>query len=174
MFREFGRHRCGDVWVHRRRKNISAPLRSKKNRFILRTMTGLKYRGRLVSTEDILYIRALITADPQQSRRTLSKKVCEFWQWRQPNGALRDMICRGLLLMLDRAGQITLPAGSYVRHNPLAARARPAYVLSHSTPLARALPIRQPVELAQERRTSDKRLFNIFMEEHHDLGYELP
>jgi hypothetical protein len=30
-------------------------------------MTGLKYRVRLVSTEDILYIRALITADPQQS-----------------------------------------------------------------------------------------------------------
>ena len=58
-------------------------------------MTGLKYRGRLVSSEDILYIRELIAADPRQSRRTLSKKLCDAWQWRQPNGTLRDMICRG-------------------------------------------------------------------------------
>jgi hypothetical protein len=26
--------------------------------------------------------------------------------WKQANGALRDMVCRGLLLMLERAGQI--------------------------------------------------------------------
>jgi len=42
------------------------------------------------------------------------------WQWRQANGALRDMVCRGMLLMLERAGHITLPPVSYVRHNPLA------------------------------------------------------
>jgi len=84
-----------------------------------------RYRGRKISQEDILYIRALIEQHPQESRRTLSTKLCEAWQWRQANGALRDMVCRGLLLMLDRAGQIKLPPVSYVRHNPLARRARP-------------------------------------------------
>jgi hypothetical protein len=39
-------------------------------------MTEWKYRGRQVSNEDILYVRELIAADPQQSRRTLSKKLC--------------------------------------------------------------------------------------------------
>ena len=39
------------------------------------------------------------------------------------------MVCRGLLLMLERAGQIALPPVSYERHNPLAQRARPAPVL---------------------------------------------
>jgi hypothetical protein len=68
-------------------------------------MTEWKYRGRQVSNEDILYVRELIAADPQQSRRTLSKKLCEAWQWRQPNGELRDMVCRGLLLMLDAPGR---------------------------------------------------------------------
>jgi hypothetical protein len=29
--------------------------------------------------------------------------------WKQANGALRDVVCRGLLLMLDRAGAIELP-----------------------------------------------------------------
>ena len=36
------------------------------------------------------------------------------------------MVCRGLLLMLERAGQIELPPVTYKRHNPLAGRARPA------------------------------------------------
>ena len=92
-------------------------------------MGVFKYRGRMIPAEDILYIRELIAANPTDSRRTLSKKLCEAWQWRQANGTLRDMVCRGLLLMLERAGQITLPPVSYVRHNPLAKRARPAPVL---------------------------------------------
>jgi len=137
-------------------------------------MAGLKYRGRLVSAEDILYVRELIAADPDQSRRTLSRKLCEAWQWRQPNGALRDMVCRGLLLMLDRAGRIALPPIAYVRHNPLAARARPAPVLIDSTPIERRLTDIQPLEFAQVRRTGDEPLFNSLMEDHHYLGYEQP
>jgi hypothetical protein len=108
-------------------------LRSKKNRFIL--LVEFRYRGREISREDILYIRALIERHPQESRRTLSTKLCEAWQWRQANGALRDMVCRGLLLMLDRAGQIELPPVSCVRHNPLAKRARPEPVRINTTPL---------------------------------------
>ena len=65
-------------------------------------MVVLRYRGRNVSEEDILYIRELIAAHPGASRRTLSTKLCEPWQWQQANGALRDMVCRGLLLMLHR------------------------------------------------------------------------
>src|SRR2546423_1026774 len=88
-------------------------------------MVEFRHRGRQISQEDILYIRALVERRPNESRRTLSTKLCEAWQWRQTNGALRDMVCRGLLLILERAGQITLPPVSYVRHNPLARRVRP-------------------------------------------------
>ena len=137
-------------------------------------MAALKYRGRLVSSEDILYIRELIAADPRQSRRTLSKKLCETWGWRQPNGAPCDMICRGLLLMLDRAGQITLPSVAYVRHNPLAARARPAPVLIDTSPVAGQLADVRPLEFEQVRRSGDEPLFNSLLEEHHYLGYEQP
>ena len=137
-------------------------------------MTGLRYRGRLVTNEDILYICELIAADPRQSRRTLSKKLCETWQWRQPNGALRDMVCRGLLLMLDRAGAITLPPVDYVRHNPLATRARPVPVLIDTTPIQGRLGDIQPLDFEQVRRTADEPLFNSLMEQHHYLGYEQP
>jgi hypothetical protein len=137
-------------------------------------MADWKYRGRLVTAEDILYIGELIAAYPRESRRTLSKKLCEAWQWKQPNGALCDMVCRGLLLMLDRAGQITLPPVSYVRHNPLAKRARPAAVLIETAPIEGKLQEIQPLEFEQVRRTGDEALFNSLMEEHHYLGYEQP
>jgi hypothetical protein len=137
-------------------------------------MADWKYRGRLVTAEDILYIGELIAAYPRESRRTLSKKLCEAWQWKQPNGALCDMVCRGLLLMLDRAGQIRLPPVSYVRHNPLAKRARPAPVLIDTTSIEGKLQEIQPLEFEQVRRTGDEPLFNSLMEEHHYLGYEQP
>ena len=133
-----------------------------------------KYRGRIVTAEDVQLIRTLIAAHPQASRRTLSKQLCEAWEWRQTNGALRDMVCRGLLLMLERAGQIELPPVTYQRHNPLAHRARPEPVLLDQTPIAGKLKELGPIEFQQVRRTADEPLFNSLMEHHHYLGYEQP
>src|SRR3982074_1413788 len=98
-------------------------------------MVELKYRGRVIASQDILYIKDLIAAHPRESRRRLSEKLCEAWQWKQPNGALRDMVCRGMLLMLDRAGHIELPPVKFVPHNPLAKKARPAPMLIDMTPV---------------------------------------
>ena len=137
-------------------------------------MVEFRYRGRKISQEDILSIRALIEQHPQESRRTLSTKLCEAWQWRQANGALRDMVCRGLLLMLHRAGQITLPPVSYVRHNPLANRARPEPVGIDATPIEGPLRNLQPLEFELVRRTEKEPLWNSLLEEHHYLGYEQP
>jgi hypothetical protein len=137
-------------------------------------MVEFKYRSRKISQEDILYIRALVERHPNESRRTLSTMLCEAWQWYQANGALRDMVCRGMLLMLERAGQITLPPVSYVRHNPLAKRSRPEPARINATPIEDRLPNLQPLEFEQVRRTSKEPLFNSLMEEHHYLGYEQP
>ena len=68
-----------------------------------------KYRGRTFNLADIESIRRLIAANPEASRWALSRKLCEEWDWKQANGALRDMVCRGLLLMLERTGEIELP-----------------------------------------------------------------
>ena len=137
-------------------------------------MVEFRYRGRQISREDILYIRTLIERYPNESRRTLSAKLCEAWQWRQANGALRDMVCRGMLLMLERAGQISLPPVSYVRHNPLAHRIRPEPVSIDTTPIEDRLHNLQPLAFEQVRRTGKERLFNSLMEQHHYLGYEQP
>ena len=137
-------------------------------------MAELNYRGRAISNEDILYIREMIAAHPGESRRTLSKKLCEAWQWKQANGALRDMVCRSLLLVLDRAGHIELPPVKFVPHNPLARRARPEPVLIDTTQREGELRQIQPLEFMQVRRSGDEPLFNSLMEQHHYLGYEQP
>jgi hypothetical protein len=128
----------------------------------------------VVTAEDIVYIRGLIAAHPRTSRRRLSQKLCEAWQWKQANGALRDMVCRGLLLMLDRAGHIELPTVKVVPHNPLVRRVRPEPMLIDTTPMDGPLPALCPVEIQQVRRTNDEPLFNSLMEQYHYLNYEQP
>jgi hypothetical protein len=137
-------------------------------------MTELKYRGRVITSEDILFIAQLIAAHPRASRRRLSQKLCEAWHWKQANGALRDMVCRGLLLMLDRAGHIALPAVKFVPRNPLVRRERPEPVLIDTTPIQAALHELRPVETEQVRRTDHEPLFNSLMEQYHYLAYEQP
>jgi len=137
-------------------------------------MPEWRYRGRTVTAEEIDFIRRLITDHPAASRRRLSEKLCEAWQWKQANGAPRDMVCRGLLLMLDRAGQIELPGIRFRPPNPLARRERPQAMLIDTTPLNGALADIRPVSLQQVRKTADEPLFNSLMEQHHYLGYEQP
>jgi hypothetical protein len=82
----------------------------------------LRHRGRAIGQADIELIRQLIAGNPKASRRRLSKKLCEVWNWRQSNGALREMVCRSLMLALDRAHLIELPPVRFVPPNPLAHR----------------------------------------------------
>jgi len=133
-----------------------------------------RYRGREIRAEDIVFIRQHIAEHPGVSRRRLSQKLCEAWQWKQANGALCDMVCRGLLLRLHRAGEIELPPVRYTPPNPLAKRQPPTPLLIDITPIRASLRQLQPIEIQPVRRTPEEALFNSLMEQHHYLGYEQP
>ena len=130
--------------------------------------------GQSCYREDIVFIREFIAQHPGLSRRRLSAKLCEAWQWKQANGALRDMVCRGLLLMLHRAGEIELPPVRQIPLNPFERREQPPDVPVDTTPLAGQLSQIRPIELRQVRRTAEEPLFNSLIEQHHYLGYEQP
>lgn len=135
----------------------------------------LRYRGRTVTAADALFIRQLIAERPGLSRWALSRELCTAWDWRQPNGTLRTMVCRGLMLALHRAGQIELPPKFSSPPNPLARHRRPATCeLLEWSPIE--LPLRElgPLEIRQVRRTSYEPLFASLMETHHYLGYTQP
>ena len=134
----------------------------------------IRYRGRAVSDEDVLFIRELIGCHPEASRRRLSELLCEAWNWRQPNGVLKAMVCRGLMLLLHRGGHIELPAVRRVLPNPLVERRRPVAQSVDTEPLRGSLAELRPLEFRQVRRTPEERLVNALIEQYHYLGYTQP
>ena len=113
----------------------------------------LSYRHRVITDDDLVFIRKLIAEHPGSSRRDLSKKLCQAWNWVQANGALRDMVCRGLMLMLHRAGLIELPPVRRVIRNPLVERSRPVCVGVDEVLLQSSFAELGPLEIRQVRRT---------------------
>jgi hypothetical protein len=134
----------------------------------------LKYRGRMIRESDLPIIRALIEESPAASRRELSRKLCQAWNWVQPNGALCDMVCRGAMLALERAGHIALPPIKWRPPNPLAVRSRPRHFEIDTTPIECSLKDLGPLEFRLVRRTPEEPLFNALIEEHHYLHYTQP
>ena len=118
------------------------------------------HRGRSVSEEDIEFIRALIARHPEASRRRLSKYLCEAWGWVQPNGELRDMVCRSLMLQLHRDGLIELPPVRFRPRNNVTERRAPRAVSIDTTTIRATLAELGPLELYPVRRTASEALFN--------------
>jgi hypothetical protein len=134
----------------------------------------LSYRHRVITEDDVVFIRRLIAEHPGASRRVLSRKLCEAWNWVQANGSPRDMVCRGLMLMLHREGLIELPPVRFVPRNPLAQRSQAALVTVDEAPLLMSLAELGEIELRQVRRTPEEGLFNSLVQQHHYLGYAQP
>jgi hypothetical protein len=137
-----------------------------------------RYRGRAVTHADVEFIRALIAERRGESRLRLSKALCVAWNWRQENGQLRDMVARGLMLALHRAGHIELPPVRFTPPNPIGARraARPAPqpVEVDRTPLCVSLRELGSLSFCQVRRTPQEALFNWLLASAHYLGYTRP
>jgi hypothetical protein len=137
----------------------------------------LSYRHRVITDVDLVFIRRLIAENPQCSRRRLSQKLCEAWKWVQPNGALRDMVCRGMMLMLHRKGLIELPPVRQVGRSSLVGRGgrdKPAAAIVDQTALSMSFADLGSLALRQVRRTPEEALFNSLLQQHHYLGYSQP
>jgi hypothetical protein len=137
--------------------------------------TEFRYRGRNISGAEIESVRQLIAAHPGLSRRRLSAKLCQSWNWVQANGQLRDMVARGLMLQLHRAGLIVLPAKRKFVPNNAARHRIPLLEPSlEVAPLECDLAELGPLEIRQVRRTPEEALFGRLLQTHHYLGYRRP
>src|SRR5437660_9173469 len=134
----------------------------------------LRYRGRIVGQPELVLIRSLIEEHPAASRRELSQKLCQARNWVQANGAACDMVCRGLMLALDRAGHIRLPAPKRRPPNPLAVRAKPSCPEIDTSLMVSSLKDLGPLEFRLVGRTPDEPVFNGLIEHYHYLAYTRP
>jgi len=135
----------------------------------------LSFRGRHIRPADVTFLRELIARNPGLSRRRLSVKVCEAWQWVQPNGQPRDMVCRGLMLVLHRAGHIELPPprqaaiNNAIRHREIA-----QLEFCDTTPIEGSLASLGALEIRLVRRAEGESLFNYLINQYHYLGFSRP
>ena len=136
--------------------------------------TVLTYRRRTVTTDDVAFLRQLLADHPLASRRALSFKVCEAWDWKQPNGTVCDAVCRGLMLLLHRGGHIELPPPRWYARQPAARHRKPAPVEVDQQPIVTTLASLGPLSFRQVRRTDDEPMVDGLIESHHYLGYTRP
>ena len=135
----------------------------------------LSYRGREIRPADVGFLRQLIAENPTLSRRALSAKVCEAWNWVQPNGQLRDMVCRSLMLRLHREGHLELPAPRrQTINNAIRHRQVREVTPVDQTPIEGSLAALGPLDIRLVRRSEGEDLFARLLMEHHYLGYSRP
>lgn len=134
---------------------------------------AIRYRGKTFAAPEINQIREVIESNPGKSRRFISQELCRQWGWTQPNGLLKDMVCRGLLKQLETEGLVVLPPRKQNPPNPFLNRRKPDIIEVDQSGLSGNLAALKPIELLQVRRTAQEKLYNSLIEQHHYLGYSL-
>jgi hypothetical protein len=126
--------------------------------------------GRRITVEDLNLIRQLINDHPGALRTEISRRVCLAWHWFKPDGGLKEMSCRVLLLKLHRDGLISLPLPRNGNHNGRkferrSAAGEPGALITQ--PVGQLLPL----QLQRIVTKKDSLLWNELIERYHYLGY---
>ncbi len=133
-------------------------------------MLTLTIRKRTIGQEDIQQIQATVYKHWDRGRKHISRELCRLWDWRQPNGRLKDMACREILLTLNRKGLISLPPPLKNANNHRRNKVIPEIVVDQ-TPLQEHISKLPPIELKMVRGTDAEQLYNSLIHHHHYLGF---
>ena len=127
-------------------------------------------QGRELNTSDIEGICGLLQAHPEWNRTRLSRELCALWDWRNAAGRPKDMAARTLLLKLERAGHIALPARRGASVNSRRNLHIPP-VPAPEEPISSALRDLQPLGVTIAKPgTPDARLVQSLLAHEHYLG----
>jgi len=127
--------------------------------------------GREFPAEVIARIRQTVQEEPEVSRAALSRLVCQWLNWRQPNGKWREMSCRVALHKLAQRQLIVLPTARHAR--PVPAPIEPSPLLAEQAPIACELKELGPIELVAVRgQSAEAQLWKEMVACHHYAGYQ--
>ena len=127
-----------------------------------------RYRGRELHDEDIAFIAQTIQTHYARGRSHVSRVLCEHWNWRQPNGKLKEYAARDLLLRLEEAGHIELPPRQRIKNNLKAADFSQAPSFVHRA-LGGRVGDHPPIEL-RLADGPDRYLWDYLVHHYHYLG----
>jgi len=130
-----------------------------------------RYCGKNWTIEDIESIRTLISARPSANRATLSRLVCEMFNWRKPDGKLKEMSCRVAMIRMHRDKLINLPQPTRSAPKPY------QLVISSECDPAQNIHclVNELCNLSIEpvKRGKSLSLWNQFVARYHYLGYKM-
>jgi hypothetical protein len=129
-----------------------------------------RYSGRVFSPPEIEQVREIIRVRPGASRQQLSYRVCEAFDWRKPDGTLKDMSCRVALLRMHREGLIELPAPRH-KVNPCRSFSRRTPQAEPEARLETAVHELEGLRLEVVERAGSA-LWNEYIDRYHYLGYK--
>ena len=134
-------------------------------------MLPITIRKRTINEADLKLIRTTVNEYWDKGRTQISEILCRKWNWVQPNGRLKDMACREVLLTLKRKGLITLPPRFNSANNDK--RNRFISLVDIDQPPLQGKPSElPPVKLKLVRNTKLEPLYNSLIQQHHYLGYK--
>ena len=133
-------------------------------------MLPITIRKRTITADDIVPIQATVNEHWSRGRKHISRVLCRQWNWFQPNGRLKDMACREVLLTLNRSGLITLPPRLNNANNEKRNRSIPVIKIDQ-TPLQEKLTKLSPIDIKPVRNTKLESLYNSLIHQHHYLGF---
>jgi hypothetical protein len=115
-------------------------------------------------------LQQTLEREPELSRTAVSRRVCEWLDWRSPNGHLKEMSCRVALARLDRAGIIQLPEVEAFPVPPRSPRCRPASF--PEAQVERSLASLQPIAVAPVGAAEGQvaQTWNEYMNLYHPQG----
>lgn len=131
-----------------------------------------RYHGRDFTVAEMVLMRSLIVASPQQTRAGLARAFCRAIGWVGSDGRFRDMMARLTMLSMHRDGIITLPpprrAPRQLRDPVSGPETDPP-----REPMPRSLDAVRPIRLSHVTGAGGKasRLWNAFVARWHYLGY---
>ena len=128
----------------------------------------MHYCGREFSDQEIEWIRRLSLTSPGISRRALSIRFCEHWEWRKPDGGLKEMSCRVAFLKMHREGLISLPAPKGTLNKACIHTQRSFLTLPKGPICKKAGEFALALEVVEKGRL---KLWNEFIDRYHYLGY---
>lgn len=125
--------------------------------------------GKWFGQDVVKRIADTISAEPSISRRSLSKRVCEWLGWHGPSGRTQDLSCRKALSELERSGHLQLPPAVKVENfTKVRVKAEAPTIAAVRCELAELG--RVEVLPVWSRKSEDSRVWNGLMEAHHYLG----
>jgi hypothetical protein len=133
---------------------------------------SILYGGRSFSSADVLLMRQAARDYAALGITEIARTICEWLDWKRPNGQLKNHECRLLLERLDHQEILTLPALRRTGRRgprPVAIDASTDSPMLIQATVARLQPLR--LSLVE---SSDSALWRQFIERYHYLGCRVP